>query len=218
LNNQIIDILMDVKNQYGDMIFYNHQKTKNLMSDLAPGLHKERIHITQFLELNGYFQLKYAEHSYPIVRTRLIRNYVNTYAVNESVAVWVLDVFSYILGYTDFKNINKIIKTPDDPFTMPVVTAEPELADPGLTDPLLTDPLSEVREVYEKRIEKTEKTEETEKVVENSDKALNQPSNIPKKIRERPVSKTEPSKKNPKVSIKKPRDHDKITSTQTPHT
>jgi len=110
MNNRIINILRDIQDRYGDMVFYNHQKTKNLIHDLAPGLHKERIHVGQFLELNGYFQLKYAGHSYSIIRTRLVRDYISTYSVRDSVAIWVLDVFSELLGYSDFKNLDQMIQ------------------------------------------------------------------------------------------------------------
>ena len=109
MDKRIANTLNEIRDQYGDMVFYNHQKTKNLMHDLAPGLHRERIHIGQFLELNGYFQLKYAGHSFPIIRARLVQNYASTYAVNEKVAEWVLDVFSEVLGYSDFKNMDKMI-------------------------------------------------------------------------------------------------------------
>lgn len=114
MNNKIIDILAEISDQYGDMVFYNHQKTKNLLSDLAPGMQKERIHVVQFLEINGYFQLKYAGHSYPIVRTRLAQSYINTYGVHDDVAIWVLDVFSQLLGYADFMNMQQIIKTDEN--------------------------------------------------------------------------------------------------------
>ena len=110
MNDRIIDILIDIKDRYGDMIFYNHQKTKNLLHDLAPGMQKERIHISQFLEINGYFQLKYAGHSYPITRSRLVYSYIGTYAVNEAVAEWVVDVFGELLGYSDFKDVDKMIR------------------------------------------------------------------------------------------------------------
>ena len=109
MNNRIIHALLDIKDMYGDMIFYDQQKTKNLLHDLSPGLHRERIHVGQFLELNGYFQLKYAGHSYNIVRARLLQNYISTYAVQESVAIWILDVFSEVLGLSDFKDADKMI-------------------------------------------------------------------------------------------------------------
>ncbi|MCL1997740.1 MAG: hypothetical protein FWG65_03130 [Turicibacter sp.] len=111
MNNKIIDVLMEIQEQYGDMVFYSHQKTKNLLHDFAPGLHKERIHISQFLEINGYFQLKYSGHSYPLIRARLAQNYIETFGVSDSVAIWVLDVFSEVLGYSDFKNLENILQT-----------------------------------------------------------------------------------------------------------
>lgn len=113
MNSRIIDVLNDIKDQYGDMVFYNHHKTRNLMNDIAPTLHRERLHICQFLEINGYFQLKYAEHSYPIIRKRLINNYSSTYDVNESAAEWVVDVFSELLNLSDFKNLGSMVKKPE---------------------------------------------------------------------------------------------------------
>ena len=125
MNDRIIDVLIDMRDRYGDMIFYNQHKTKNLLHDLAPGLQKERIHICQFLELNGYFQLKYAGHSYPIIRSRLIQAYVNTYAVNEKVALWVLDIFSELLGFSDFDGIGEILETEAPPPLPPPPTSPP---------------------------------------------------------------------------------------------
>jgi len=128
MNDRIIDILIEIRDRYGDMILYNQQKTKNLLNDLAPGLKKERIHICQFLDLNGYFQLKYAGHSYPIIRARLVQSYSSTYGVNESVANWVLDVFSEILGFSDFKNLDKIIVQDEElePIKIPEKPETPE--------------------------------------------------------------------------------------------
>ena len=161
MNDRIIDILADIKDQFGDMVFYNHQKTKNLMHDLAPGLQKERIHVGQFLELNGYFQLKYAGHSYPIVRARLVQSYANTYAVPESVAIWVVDIFSNLLGFGDFDDVNKMlykedktteyepqIPAPDDliplmdvPKIVPVKQREPKKYTPPIVKPVYITPI-----------------------------------------------------------------------------
>ena len=128
MNNRIIDTLQEIQDQYGDMVFYNQQKVKNLLNDLAPGLQKERIHIIQFLEINGYFQLKYAGHSYPLVRARLAQSYASTYAVHDSVAIWILDVFSELLGFSDFENMDDMLKE-DENFVIenaPEAPPEPE--------------------------------------------------------------------------------------------
>lgn len=103
MDNRIIDVLTDIRDLYGDGIFYNHTKTKNLLHDLSPQLTKERIQAAHFLEMNGYFQLKYAGRTYHLVRERLIKNYANTYAVSESTAAWVVDVFGALLGYNEIK-------------------------------------------------------------------------------------------------------------------
>lgn len=104
MDNRIIDVLSTIRDTYGDGIFYNHTKTKNLLHDLSPGLLKERIQIAHFLEMNGYFQLKYAGRTYPLVRERLVLSMVSTYDVSVSVAAWTVDVFGVLLGYNEIKS------------------------------------------------------------------------------------------------------------------
>ncbi|MCL1987454.1 MAG: hypothetical protein FWG64_05720 [Firmicutes bacterium] len=125
MNNQILNVLFEIRDRYGDMIFYDQQKTKNLMHDLAPSLHNERKYIVQFLAINGYFQLKYAAHSYPSVCARIVQTYMNTYSENSAVANWVIDIFSELLGLSDFKKIDKIIieqPKPKEPPSIPKPT------------------------------------------------------------------------------------------------
>ena len=102
MDRRILETLTAVKDTYGDGVFYNLTTVRNLLADLAPGLRKERIQIANFLEIGGYFQLKYAEDTYPLVRARLAAQLTETFAVDESAAMWILDIFSELLGY----NIN----------------------------------------------------------------------------------------------------------------
>lgn len=97
---RIIDALTAMHNIYGDGVFYNLTTSKNLLNDLAPTLRKERIQVINFLEMGGYFQLKYADKTYPMVRKRLTQQLIEAFAVDESVAEWVLNVFSVMLGYS----------------------------------------------------------------------------------------------------------------------
>ncbi|MCL2386194.1 MAG: hypothetical protein FWC89_01470 [Defluviitaleaceae bacterium] len=97
---RIVDALVAMRDTYGDGVFYNLSTARNLLNDLAPMLRKERIQIANFLEMGGYFQLKYAEKDYPMVRKRLVHQFVETYAVDEAVAQWILNIFSVVLGYT----------------------------------------------------------------------------------------------------------------------
>jgi len=97
---KILEALAAIRERYGDGVFYNLTTVKNLLNDLAPTLRKERIQIANFLEIGGYFQLKYAEKTFPVVRRRLAMQLVETFAVDESVAEWVLNIFSIFLGYT----------------------------------------------------------------------------------------------------------------------
>ena len=99
MDNRIVDALVSIRDMYGDAVFYNSQKTKNLLSDIAPSLKKEIIQIINFLDINGYFQLKHAEKNYQIVNSRLVKNFISTYSVDEKTAIWVTNVFSAILGY-----------------------------------------------------------------------------------------------------------------------
>jgi len=99
MNEQIIEILNVIRETYGDGVFYNVTTVKNLMNDLAPKLKKERIQAANFLEMGGFFQLKYAEKNYAVVRQKLTKQYVDTFAVDLNTANWVLNIFSKLMGY-----------------------------------------------------------------------------------------------------------------------
>ncbi|MCL2225118.1 MAG: hypothetical protein FWB96_09165 [Defluviitaleaceae bacterium] len=102
MDAKILDALKAIRDNYGDGVFYNLTTARNLLNDLAPTMRKERIQIVNLLEIGGYFQLKYAEDTYPIVRERLISQLIDTFAVDEKIAEWVLNIFSEFLGF----NIN----------------------------------------------------------------------------------------------------------------
>lgn len=99
MNAQILEALIAMRDTHGDAVFYNLTTARNLLNDLAPTLRKERVQIANFLEIGGYFQLKYAEKSYPLVREKLTSQLIETYAVDQNVADWVLNIFSEFLGY-----------------------------------------------------------------------------------------------------------------------
>ncbi|MCL2356883.1 MAG: hypothetical protein FWC70_06975 [Defluviitaleaceae bacterium] len=99
MNPQIFEALTAVRDTHGDGVFYNLTTARNLLNDLAPTLRKERVQVVNFLEIGGYFQLKYAEKSYPLVRKKLTEQLIETYAVDRAVAEWVLNLFSELLGY-----------------------------------------------------------------------------------------------------------------------
>ncbi|MCL2047208.1 MAG: hypothetical protein FWG87_00635 [Defluviitaleaceae bacterium] len=100
MNLKILEALSAIREKYGDGVFYNTTTVRNILNDLAPNMRKERIQIINFLEIGGYFQLKYADKAFPVVRRRLAVQLVETFAVDESVAEWVLNIFSMFLGYT----------------------------------------------------------------------------------------------------------------------
>jgi len=99
MDAKIIEALCAMRDTYGDGVFYNLTTARNLLNDLVPQLRKERIQVANFLEIGGYFQLKYAEKTYPVVRKQLSRQMQETFAVDESVADWILNIFSELLGY-----------------------------------------------------------------------------------------------------------------------
>ena len=108
MDSRIYDSLEAIRDNYGDGIFYNASVTKNLLGDLAPRLSKERVLIVNFLEMGGYFQLKHAGNNYFSVRSRLVEQYIENFAVEKRVADWILDIFSFLLGY----NPDSVIKEP----------------------------------------------------------------------------------------------------------
>ncbi|MCL2603050.1 MAG: hypothetical protein FWD90_01060 [Defluviitaleaceae bacterium] len=99
MDNRILDALAAIRDTYGDAVYYNATTSRNLLADLAPDLQKERIQITHFLEMGGFFPLKYADKDYEVVRSRLIEQFIITFSVHENIAEWVLDIFSELLGF-----------------------------------------------------------------------------------------------------------------------
>jgi len=114
MDDRIIETLKIMKETYGDGVFYNITTVKNLMNDLAPHLRKERIQVANFLEMGGYFQLKYAEKNYFVVRSRLTIQFRDTFAVDETMANWVLNIFSKLLDY-DIAEHGAVYKTAEKP-------------------------------------------------------------------------------------------------------
>ncbi|MCL1884812.1 MAG: hypothetical protein FWF81_13795 [Defluviitaleaceae bacterium] len=126
---RIVDALTAMRDLYGDGVFYNLSTSRNLLNDLAPTLRKERIQINNFLEIGGYFQLKYAEKTYPQVRERLSKQLIDTFAVDKSVAEWVLNIFSVFLGY-NIKDDGAVYAAESEaPKPKPVATNSPFIGD-----------------------------------------------------------------------------------------
>jgi alpha-tubulin suppressor-like RCC1 family protein len=143
---KILEALKAIRDKYGDGIFYNLTTSRNLLNDLAPSLRKERIQIGNFLEIGGYFQLKYADKTFPLVRRRLASQLIETFAVDEAVAEWVLNVFSIFLGYkvTDDGSVYAQIAVSETAQSKPLsVTKPPNNAGPFIGDerrPIMTVP------------------------------------------------------------------------------
>ncbi|MCL2500349.1 MAG: hypothetical protein FWE90_08440 [Defluviitaleaceae bacterium] len=99
MDNRILDALSAIRDTFGDAVYYNATTSRNLLADLAPDLQKERIQITHFLEMGGFFPLKYADKEYDVVRSRLIEQFVVTFSVHRNIAEWVIDIFGKLLGF-----------------------------------------------------------------------------------------------------------------------
>lgn len=115
-----MEALVAIRDTYGDAVFYNITTTRNLLADLAPALKKERVQVAHFLEMGGYFPLKYADKTYDLVRKRLVEQFVSSFAVNEKVANWVLDIFSRLLGYNPEADANAYVP-PKEPTGKPII-------------------------------------------------------------------------------------------------
>lgn len=99
MDNRILDILRQMRDSYGEEVFYHSRRAKNMMNDLCSHMPRERIQAKNFIEMNGYFVLKHAGGAYPIIRDKLVDTYKSTYHVDEQAAEWIVDVFSALLGY-----------------------------------------------------------------------------------------------------------------------
>lgn len=143
MNEQIIETLTVIRDTYGDGVFYNLTTVKNLMNDLVPKLRKERIQVANFLEMGGFFQLKYADKNYAVVRAQLTTQFIDTFAVDEAVAIWVMNVFSKLLGY-DISDEGAVYKNEEKPqVRKPVQLSRPPQVRPFIgaeRRPLMTVP------------------------------------------------------------------------------
>ena len=143
MNAAILEALIAMRDTHGDGVFYNLTTARNLLNDLAPTLRKERVQIGNFLELGGYFQLKYAEKAYPLVRKKLTEQLIETYAVDRAVADWVLNIFSEFLKYNITPDGAVYIKSPPPPTIAPRAVLDRPDKSPYIGDerrPIMTVP------------------------------------------------------------------------------
>jgi hypothetical protein len=134
MDNRILDALVAIRDMYGDGIYYNVTRVKNLLADLAPHLQKERIQLAHFLEMGGFFPLKYAGKEYEVIRTRLIEQFEITFSVNINVATWVLDIYSSLLELG--KDEKSAYVTPPEPTGKPLIGDKPKKKSPSGTQAL----------------------------------------------------------------------------------
>ena len=130
MDDGIYVTLNAILNEYGDAVFYNTNVVKNMLGDLAPSLRKERIQVVNFLEIGGYFQLKYAEKSYALVRAKLEKQLMDTYAIDRRIAVWVLNIFSRLTGYSISEEGYVYEKQAPKPPSKPIVEKPPNKVRP----------------------------------------------------------------------------------------
>jgi alpha-tubulin suppressor-like RCC1 family protein len=162
MDNRISEALAAITDTYGDAVFYNVTTTRNLLADLAPHLQKERIQVTHFLEMGGYFPLKYAGKEYEVVRTRLTEQFVTTFSVNKEIAEWVLDIFGRLLG-TD--SSGAVYKPPVEPTGKPLIGDKPKKRKPDA-----------VNNPEEKRVKRESKKPDTNLTIPVSAARLSDPA------------------------------------------
>lgn len=99
MNNEILNIISKMRDDYGDDIFLNPGRANNMLKDLAPDMPKERLQIRNILEMGAYTQLKRAETDLPLIKNKLVRAYADTYCVDADVAAWTVELISAAAGY-----------------------------------------------------------------------------------------------------------------------
>jgi len=98
MNNEILGIIKQMKDDYGEELFLNAVKANNMLKDLAPGMPRERMQIRNLLEMGAYSRLQKAGLDLPIVKNRLVCEYSEAYCVEASVAAWAVEVLCAVTG------------------------------------------------------------------------------------------------------------------------
>ena len=99
MNNEILDIIKKMRDEYGEEVFVNAVKANNMLKDLAPWMPRERLQVRNLLEMGAYSQLQKAGGDLPIVRNRLALEYADAYCVDATVAAWAVGLLCAASGH-----------------------------------------------------------------------------------------------------------------------
>jgi hypothetical protein len=100
MNNEMLDVITRIINDYGTQIFEDIRKTNAILLDLAPSMKRERMLVRSFIELDGFNTLKtLGATSYLLAEKKLVNNLIDTFAMEKSAALWAVRLFGVALGH-----------------------------------------------------------------------------------------------------------------------
>jgi hypothetical protein len=75
-------------------------RTNAVLLDLSPEMHRERILVRSFVEIDGFTALKNAS-AYPLAEKKLVQNLCDTFSMERAAALWVVRLFGVATGVLD---------------------------------------------------------------------------------------------------------------------
>jgi hypothetical protein len=99
VNPNILPVITEMRTRFGDSVFDNTGRANAMLSDLAPGMNRERILTRNFIELGGFKALRQSKDDYLPVKNNIINNLTDIFSVEVSAARWIVHIFGMLLGY-----------------------------------------------------------------------------------------------------------------------
>jgi hypothetical protein len=107
MNKQIIEVLKQIKTDYGDSVFLSKNRVTSLLSDYAGDKYKGEINLLNItLSLGILKEIKSAPAEYSNIRCRYIMKLKTEYFLTEEQAEFAIDVWGIIEGVIDDLEIN----------------------------------------------------------------------------------------------------------------
>jgi hypothetical protein len=112
MDKKIIEVLKQIKNDYGVSIFRNKNRFNSLLSDYATGQYKGEINLLNMtLSLGLLNEVTESPTEYNKIRSRYIMKMKTEYFWTEDQAVFAVDVWGVVMGavseFSDSSNSNK---------------------------------------------------------------------------------------------------------------
>lgn len=98
MNTDILPVIVQIKDRFGEQAFYNMGRINALLLDLAPGMKRERILARSFVEIGGYKALQSSGHEYHIIKNNLIKGLCEAYCMDACAARFIVHIFGAALG------------------------------------------------------------------------------------------------------------------------